>query len=195
MIVFESSKKSHEELDLKECTSAIAKFLYPLGTILEIGATDFFFCMVLRENSSLIRLEVHSQPIRDRDVERLLRSAAALEAKRKDLQFARLNRMTICLVAPRYEDSFLSRAKMSVPWLKLYEYSVMRSHEREALLIRDASEVSPKDSHRPIHNREGVVSQIAHHIPKQELSTQEVIALAHLGQELRGHRARLFSSR
>jgi hypothetical protein len=190
MIVFQSSQKSFESIELGESCASIGTLLFPLAQNIQSGSDDQFFCLILKDGNQLIRLELHGDEVTEQSFERLLRATAALESKRKELNDPDVKEIHLCLVAPGFHQNFAKRIRFHFPRVHLYLCSLIESSEREAIMLQSFEGGTRKKSEAKVLGTLSGEMVPSQNLWDRELSTQEVIDLANFGRELRAQRVR-----
>ncbi|OGX06630.1 MAG: hypothetical protein A3G87_03340 [Omnitrophica bacterium RIFCSPLOWO2_12_FULL_50_11] len=186
MITYEIAKQSPNFCELADVAIDVAKHLYPEGKLLDSKNGSDFCQIILTDRETLTGFELFAQPVEEDEFERVLRVGAELEAKRKEQVDPSLTEISLCLVAHNFSDAFLERARSGFFHVRLFQWSWLSSHRSEALLLEEVRSTMC-DAQADISSWACIDGS------KPELSTQELIAMARFGIELRDRRAQLIS--
>lgn len=191
MNIYEPCVFGGDSRELKQLASHLAEYLLP-GAVPLSGPLDSDpVHLTLRQKEVLIQFVLFSRELREEGFEILLDHVAKLEAKRNEQHDPTLQEIGICLAAPGFSQSFLSRVPFELVRISLIEWSSIRSESHEAILVRTARKGIGLDpaSGKIVRNEETKKSlQPSVRYSPQELSTPELITFSRFGMELRSRR-------
>lgn len=151
-------------------------------------------CQLIQTGPVLVEFQFYAKELGEEAFETLLKSAAALEVKRKEQQNPSLLDIGICVLAQGFSREFLARIPASLVRVDIFAWEFIRSEEDKAILIRPMrSGIIPERGSIVSSDRTPteipVPSKPKSQIANVELSTPELVAFARLGMELRNRKA------
>lgn len=178
---------------LKQITSFLIQKLFPSAKILSTPNGTEPVCQLIQTGPLLIEFQFYAKELGEEAFETLLKTAAALEVKRKEQQNPSLLDIGVCVLAQGFSREFLARLPASLVRVDIFAWEFIRSEEDKAVLIRPIrsgiipergsvmfSEEVSSFSTKPLTRQQ---------TSKSELSTPELVAFARLGMELRNRKA------
>lgn len=151
---------------------------------------------LIRSGPVLIEVQLYPKHLGDEMFEAVLKTATALEIKRKEQHDPSLIDIGLCILAKSFSRDFLARIPSSLTRIQIYEWQPIQSHQDEAVFIHEVKGALESSTGKPTVEASQAQTDVLrnHQFPQthlndhQELSTPELIAFAKLGMELRSQK-------
>jgi len=185
MIVYRTITNPQSTIDLRQKSEGLVKHLFPNGNVAHLETDGNRSRTILRDGKALIGFELFNCKVGEEGLEWILRFATDLEAMRKKQSVASAQEIALCLLATGFSQRFMERIRKGMVPLQLFDWSLIRSNNEEALLLHqvfpELKEVKFSPSHR---SGEFKPDTQVEHVAPDRLSTPERLAFERFRKEL-----------
>lgn len=190
MKIFEPVSCHRESFKPGEVVPAFLGRVYPGHRLIGMVQEGEPICQLFQSGNRLMEFQCYFRGVTEDFFERLLHSAAKLEAKRKELHNDTMQEIGICILASGYEPSLLTRISYGIVHLRLFEYVFMKSDGEEGMMVREVKKNLARNAVVENFIPQAPESGISEtkHSDEFDLSTPELIAFTRLGMEIRHRR-------